>query len=325
MLERGLFYEPWKKFTTIVLRKPEKPKYNTPKAYRPIALLNTQVKVLTAILAEQLMYYVERYNLLPENHFGGRKGRNATDAVQVLVHRIKGAWRKGEVASALFLDIEGAFPNADNEQLIRNLTKRKVPSKLVHFTANMLRNRTTILRFDGYTSNTIKLNNGIGQGDPLSMALYQFYNADLLDIPKNKDEAAIAYVDDALLIATGKDFRSTHDKLKAMMTRQGGAIEWTEKHNSRFEYSKLSLIDFAHHSKKINRPPLTLPGCIIKPTTSMKYLGLILDQNLNWREQLAYVTGKGSKWAAQVRRVTRPTWGLTPRSARRLYIGVALP
>ena len=325
MLDRGLFYEPWKKFTTIVLRKPGKPKYNTPKAYRPIALLNTQIKVLTAILAEQLMYYAECYNLLPENHFGGRKGRNATDAVQILVHRIKGAWRKGEVASALFLDIEGAFPNADNEQLIRNLTKRRVPSDLVQFTANMLRNRSTILRFDGYTSSTIKLNNGIGQGDPLSMALYQFYNADLLDVPKNKDEAAIAYVDDALLITTGKDFRITHDKLREMMTRQGGAIEWTEKHNSRFEYSKLSLIDFAHHSKKIDRPPLTLPGYTIKPTESTKYLGIILDQSLSWREQLAYVAGKGSKWAAQIRRVTRPTWGLTPRAARRLYIGVALP
>ncbi|KAH9993608.1 hypothetical protein BJV77DRAFT_919975, partial [Russula vinacea] len=48
MLDRGLFYELWKKFTTIVLRKPGKPKYNTPKAYRPIALLNTQIKVLTA-------------------------------------------------------------------------------------------------------------------------------------------------------------------------------------------------------------------------------------------------------------------------------------
>ncbi|KAH9988497.1 hypothetical protein BJV77DRAFT_949540, partial [Russula vinacea] len=71
MLDRGLFYEPWKKFTTIVLRNPGKPKYNTLKAYHPIALLNMQIKVLTAILAEQLMYYAECYNLFPENHVRG--------------------------------------------------------------------------------------------------------------------------------------------------------------------------------------------------------------------------------------------------------------
>jgi ribonuclease HI len=324
-VERGLFYEPWKKFTTVVLRKPGKPKYSIPKAYRPIALINTQVKVLTAILAEQLMFYAERYNLLPENHFGGRKGRNAVDAIQVLVHRIKNEWRKGNVVSVLFLDIEGAFPNANNNQLLGNLTKRGIPKDLITFVANMLKDRSTVLRFDGYTSDAITLNNGIGQGDPLSMALYQFYNADLLDIPEGKEEAAIAYVDDAILIVSSPSFHGAHDKLAAMMTRKGGAIDWAEKHNSRFEFSKLALIDFAHHSKDMDRPHLILPDCTVKPTESTKYLGVILDQSLKWNEQLAYVAGKGSTWAAQIRRVTRPTWGLTPRSARKLYVGVALP
>ena len=325
MIKRGLFYEPWKAFTTVVLRKPGKPNYNVPKAYRPIALINTQVKVLTAILAEQMMYYTEKSNLLPANHFGGRKGRNATDAVHLLVHKIKSAWRKGKVASVLFLDIEGAFPNADNTQLLINLTKRKIPRVLVNLVANMLKDRRTTLKFDSYKSENITLNNGIGQGDPLSMALYQFYNADLLEIPVGKEESAIAYVDDAILITVAENFQEAHSKLADMMTRTGGALEWAEKHNSRFEFSKLALIDFAHHSRKVDRPPLVLPNTLVTPTKSTKYLGVILDQNLAWKEQLAYVIGKGSSWAAQIRRVARPSWGLTPKSARKLYIGVALP
>ena len=325
MVKRDLFYEPWKKFTTIVLRKPGKPKYNVPKAYRPIALINTLVKVLTAVLAEQLMYYAEHHHLLPANHFGGRKGRNATDAVQTLTHRIKKAWRKGEVISVLFLDIEGAFPNANNERLISNLKKRRIPRVLISFIANMLKDRTTVLKFDGYTSEAIILNNGIGQGDPLSMALYQFYNADLLDIPEGPDEGAIAYVDDAILLASGTNFHSTHEKLSKMMTRENGAIKWAEKHNSHFEYSKLVLIDFAHQNKKIDRPTLTLPNVVVNPSKSTKYLGVYLNQNLLDKEQLAYIIGKGTTWAAQIKRVTRPSWGLTPKAARKLYVGVALP
>lgn len=325
MFKHKLFYEPWKKFTTVVLRKPGKPKYNTPKAYRPIALINTLIKVLTAVLAEQLMYYAEKHKLLPSNHYGGRRGRNATDAVQVLTHKIKNTWRKGQVASVLFLDIEGAFPNADNAQLIRNLTKRKIPRKLIAFIANMLRDRSTVLKFDGYISETISLNNGIGQGDPLSMALYQFYNADLLDIPTGPDEDAIAYVDDAILITTGANFHETHEKLKDMMSRASGAMDWAEKHNSRFEYNKLALIDFAHQNKKLDRPPLVLPNVTVKPSQNTKYLGIYLDQSLGWKEQLNYAIGKGTTWAVQIRRVTRPSWGLTPRSARKLYVGVALP
>lgn len=65
------YYEPWKLSTTVVLRKPGKPRYDTPKAYRPIALLNMLCKVLTAVVAEVMTFYTEKYQLLPPNHFGG--------------------------------------------------------------------------------------------------------------------------------------------------------------------------------------------------------------------------------------------------------------
>ena len=172
IVTKGIYFKPWKEFTTVVLRKPGKPRYDVPKAYRPIALLNTMAKVLTAIIASQLMYYAEKHNLLPDNHFGGRARRTASDAVQLLVHRIKGEWCKGKVVSVLFLDIEGAFPNAVNKQLIHNLKTRRVPTIIVKFIANMLSDRSTTLRFDDHTSEPIPIDNGIGQGDPLSMALY---------------------------------------------------------------------------------------------------------------------------------------------------------
>jgi len=41
MLRGSLMYKPWKEFITVILRKPGKPRYDMPKAYRPIALLNT--------------------------------------------------------------------------------------------------------------------------------------------------------------------------------------------------------------------------------------------------------------------------------------------
>ena len=92
ILEKELCYEPWKQFTTVVLRKPGKPRYDVPKAYRPIALLNTMGKLLTAIISEQLTYYTEKHVLLLPTHFGGRPGRTTTDALHMLIYRIKDAW-----------------------------------------------------------------------------------------------------------------------------------------------------------------------------------------------------------------------------------------
>ena len=64
----------WKIWDTIVLRKPGKPRYDIPKAYRPIALMNTMGKLLSAMVVEDLVYMCEKYALLPSNHFGGRPG-----------------------------------------------------------------------------------------------------------------------------------------------------------------------------------------------------------------------------------------------------------
>ena len=106
-----------------MLRKPGKPRYDIPKAYRPIVLLNTMWKVLMAIVASHITFITEKHQLLPANHFGGRPGRTMADALHLLMHKIKEAWRSGKVTAVLFLDIEGAFLNAVLTKLIHNLNK----------------------------------------------------------------------------------------------------------------------------------------------------------------------------------------------------------
>ena len=45
------------------------------------------------------------------------------------------------MASVLFLDVEGAFPNAVTEQLLHKLRKRRIPERYVDFIDNMLTGR----------------------------------------------------------------------------------------------------------------------------------------------------------------------------------------
>jgi len=123
IFKHRLSYKPWKTFTTVILHKPGKPRYDVPKAYRPIALLNTMWKVLTAIIADQLTHISEKHRLLPINHFGGRPGHTTMDAMHLIADIIKSSWRASKVTAVLFLDIEGAFPNAVPLRLEQNLLK----------------------------------------------------------------------------------------------------------------------------------------------------------------------------------------------------------
>jgi hypothetical protein len=169
----------------------------------------------------------------------------------------------GKVSSVLFLDSEEAFPNANPERLVHNLRKRRVPKTYASFIYNMLRDQVTSLKFNGYILDPITIDNGIGQGDPLSMVLYQYYNVDLLDIPSSKDEKAVAYVNDAFMMAIGTDFQRAHCILVDMMCKEGGVEDWSKTHSFPLKYTKLALMNFAHSCKKLNSPTLHLPYRLI--------------------------------------------------------------
>ncbi|KAK6980809.1 hypothetical protein R3P38DRAFT_2389080, partial [Favolaschia claudopus] len=72
-----------------------------------------------------------------------RPGRTTTDAVLLLVQRIKDAWRRKHIASALLLDIS---------QLIHNLRRRGLPEQLVNWVVSFLTDRETTLQFDDFVS-----------------------------------------------------------------------------------------------------------------------------------------------------------------------------
>ena len=91
--------------------------------------------------------------------------------MHLLTYRIKDTWCKRNVASVIFLNIKEVFSNTMPEKLACNMKQREVPSKIVKFTVNMLTNRVMKLKFDDYISDTIPIDNRIGQGDPLSMGL----------------------------------------------------------------------------------------------------------------------------------------------------------
>ena len=313
------YYDPWREFTTVVLRKPGKADYTIPKAYRPIALLNTFCKLLTALVAQRTTDILERHDLLPKTHFGGRPGRTTTDSIHLLETIVKNAWRNGKVASILFLDIEGAFPNAVKDRLLHNMKMRRLPIEIVAFTDRMLTGRRTQLQFNDATSDWIPINNGIGQGDPLSMIAYLIYCADLTDIadPSNK-ETALAFVDDTAFIAVGKSFEETHTTLADMMEHPNGAMQWSIDHNSKFEVNKFALVDFSRNKTR-NRPTLTIRNTQIKPAEHHRFLGLIVDQELTWKKHAGHAIAKGTEYVLQLRRLSRAAGGVPANLMRKLF------
>jgi len=186
-LETGHFPTIFKESTTLVLRKPKKPDYSKPNAYRPIALECTIGKVLESIMAETISYLTENHELLPANHFGGRPCRSTEDAMMLLTENIYETWGQKEVFSAVFMDVAGAFNNVHHKRLIHNLRKRRIPLKITRWIESFLQGRSTRTSFNGTQSTSFPTPTGVPQGSPLSPILYIYYNGDVVDIRRSRE------------------------------------------------------------------------------------------------------------------------------------------
>jgi hypothetical protein len=138
-----LAYTPksWRAAKVITLRKPGKPDYTKPKAFRPISLLPTISKGLEAIIAARLSYIAEEHSLLPKNHFGVRPKRSAEQALNILIERIYKAWRGKRTLSLVSFDVQGASNGIHSSVLYRRLVQRRVPVQITVWVEDFCQNR----------------------------------------------------------------------------------------------------------------------------------------------------------------------------------------
>lgn len=72
----------------IPLKKPGKPDYADPNAFRPISFFSILSKAIEAVIAEKISYLVEKHGLLPLNHYGALKRKCTIDALLPIQEKI---------------------------------------------------------------------------------------------------------------------------------------------------------------------------------------------------------------------------------------------
>jgi hypothetical protein len=131
----------WKIAKIVTIRKPGKSDYTVPKAFRPISLLLTISKGLEAVVVARLSYLIEKFHLLPPNHFGGRPRRSAEHALNVLVKRIYQAQRKYKILTLVSFDVKGAFNGVHSEVLVKRLRDRRAPDQAIRWISDFCKGR----------------------------------------------------------------------------------------------------------------------------------------------------------------------------------------
>ena len=319
------FPERFRTARTIVLRKPSKPDYSDPGAWRPIALLSTIGKIIETITARRLSALAEQAGLLPDTQMGNRKNRSTDTALDLLLEQIYTVWQaKDQVATVLSLDIAGAFDTVNHIRLLDNLRKKQVPQWFVRLVQSFLTDRKTTLIIDGIETEARQLRAGVPQGSPLSPILFLFYNATLLEA-LNLPEiplTPIGFADDVNLLTYGP---STPINCQNLQLGHAKCLDWARTHGMRFAPAKYTLTHFTRRRGFDLYTPIVLPDLTVQPEPSVKVLGLILDTRLRWKAQEKAIKRKLQTQILALQRTTASTWGATMLKARQVYQAVIRP
>ncbi|CAH0002271.1 unnamed protein product [Clonostachys byssicola] len=257
----ALKYHPvrFKHAITIMLRKPSKSSYTSPKSWRPVALLSCVGKVLEKIIANKIRDLAIEHNLVPKYQYAA-PGRSTTHALQFLVNIVYRGWSFPQISSLprfvrrrlvslLGFDITGAYDRIPWERLLEALLRKRMPYWIVEFCWSFLSGRTTNLRFPGHESECYEINVGIPQGSPLSPILFLLFIAGLLESNEGLANPfgpgvefyIFGYADDHYIVAISPDYETNCDVFRVVTDVIMG---WARENDVIFNPAKYIVMHF---------------------------------------------------------------------------------
>ena len=107
----------FKMSTMIIISKPNKLSYNSPKSFCPIVLLNKLGKLFKKIIGERLQFHSISNNFVHSCQLGRLKHRSATDTEITLTYFIWSGWVRNLTTSMLAFDLAQVFPSLNHQLL----------------------------------------------------------------------------------------------------------------------------------------------------------------------------------------------------------------
>ena len=153
------------------------------KNYRPITLLNVDLKIITHALSKRLA------NVLPKlvhNYQKAVPGRIITENIHIVQDLINLINKNGDSAAFLFYDQEKAFDRMSHTFIIKTLKKYGFGDNFISWVKILLNDIKSFVKVNGFETGEFGVYRGVRQGCALSALLYVLVSEVLaLEIRKN--------------------------------------------------------------------------------------------------------------------------------------------
>jgi len=294
---------------------PKNPFLETLENLRPISVLSILSKVLEKILATHLLDYLVENNILSDKQFGFRPKSSCVDANLSIQKTVIESINKKLKTAVVQLDLRKAFDTVDHEILISKLFKIGLSKEYVQLLKSYLQNRHFFVKFAGENSNLSEASLGVPQGSNLGPILFLIYINDLAQLDLKGD--IFLYADDASIVYKGANFSQIQENVSLDFNKIDKCLS---ANRMVLNLEKTKFISFGHRPNVSDI--LLVNNLKICRVQSLKILGVIFDEKLNFKTNIENVTKKLNK---KVGLLSRLRYFLPSTTLKLLFNSLILP
>ena len=215
-----------------------------------------------------------------------------------LIDKILKALDEGEIVLGVFIDLSKAFDTVNHTILLDKLYKYGISGMAHVWITNYLYDRKQYVSFNKLDSPYEKVNCGVPQGSILGPLLFFMYINDLCNVSSLL--FSLLYADDTNMFVTVKNIENL---IFLMNTELKKIVIWLNANKLSLNVKKTHFIISSFSNKRIvNTNDIVIDNQPVSRVSHTKFLGVIIDEKLNWSEHVNNLKIKLAKGSGIIRK-----------------------
>jgi len=249
--------------------------------YRPISLLPAISKIFERIIYDQVYEFFQNEKLFYSSQYGFRTKHSTELAALEIVDRLINKMDNKEIPINIYLDLSKAFDTMDHLILKSKLEYYGIKGTPLKLFDSYLTNRKQYVDFEDTESDMLDITTGVPQGSILGPLLFIIYINDMANVSKLFH--SIIYADDTTLSSVTSSFNTNMTVERNINIELAKISEWLKVNKLSLNVKKTKFMIFHTPQKQITSFSLKIDGTEIDRVSEFNFLGLIINENLNWK------------------------------------------
>ena len=260
-----------------------------PGNYRPISLLPIFGKVFEKLMFSRIYSFIEKNNIIAKIQFGFQPGKSTEHALLQLQSKILDAFEKKLPSCTIFLDFAKAFDTVNHKILLSKLDHYGITGNAQNWLSSYLTGRQQCVQVGNSVSDLRKINHGVPQGSILGPLLFLLYINDIVNASSKLE--FLLFADDTCLFFKHKNVKILESTFNEELIN---ISNWLKANKLSLNVKKSMVLFFR---KGLTKEPfqLKIEDTNLDEVESAKYLGMLIDNKLSFKEHIAHVLSKLNK------------------------------